>query len=195
MRRHRYKWFFWGGWLIIALILAACGRNTSATSESSVTVAAPDFVIEPYQSARTLGSGQTSFARVFDQRKPVILNFWAGLCPPCRAEMPAFQAVADDYADDLIVLGVDVGPFTGLGSAEDARALLKELQITYPAGAATGVEALQLYEVRGMPTTIFFAPDGTMLAQHTGFLSESHLRDLVNSLLLPFAHTSSNGAL
>jgi thiol-disulfide isomerase/thioredoxin len=64
----------------------------------------------------------------------MILNFWAGQCPPCRAEMPQFEAFHDDFKDEIMLLGVDIGIFTGLVSHNDAESLIRELGITYPAG-------------------------------------------------------------
>ncbi len=57
----------------------------------------------------------------------MILNFWTGQCPPCQAEMPQFQAFHDDFKDEIMLLGVDIGIFTGLGSYSDAESLLREL--------------------------------------------------------------------
>ncbi|MDP9310141.1 MAG: TlpA family protein disulfide reductase [Chloroflexota bacterium] len=174
------------------LLLVACGRSTimrttasdageegQQTLPAAPQVTVPDFKMVAYQGAAVLGGRETTFGRVFEHGKPVVLNFWAGLCPPCRAEMPAFQAVADEYANEVIVVGVDLGPFIGLGSEADATALLQELNIHYPAAAAVDPSPLQLYAVRGMPTTVFFAADGTIVEQYTGLLTEQQLRNMV----------------
>ena len=56
------------------------------------------------------------------------------LSVPCRAEMPQFQAFHEEFKDQVTLLGIDLGPFTGLGSHEDADELLQELGVTYPDG-------------------------------------------------------------
>ncbi len=48
--------------------------------------------------------------------------------------MPQFEAFHDDFKDEIMLLGVDIGIFTGLASHNDAESLLRELGITYPAG-------------------------------------------------------------
>ena len=63
-----------------------------------------------------------------------MLNFWAGLCPPCRAEMPQFQVFYEEFKDQIQLVGIDIGVFTGLGYRNAAAALLRELGVTYPAG-------------------------------------------------------------
>lgn len=169
-------------------LLAACGRDAAPRDVPSLpsrTVDVPDFDLLAYQGEDTLGGRETQFSNVFAHGKPVVLNFWAGLCPPCRAEMPSFQAVADDYADEVIIIGVDVGPFIGLGNHDDAQQLLHELGIRYPAAAAVDVAPLRLYEVHSMPTTIFFAPNGEIVEKRAGLLLETHLRESIEGLVAP----------
>jgi thiol-disulfide isomerase/thioredoxin len=96
----------------------------------------PDFTISAYQGEDVLGGQTVKFSKLFERGKPVILNFWAGLCPPCRAEMPGFQKVFDQVRDSVVLVGVDLGPFVGLGEHDDARRLLAELGVRYPAAFA-----------------------------------------------------------
>ena len=56
--------------------------------------------------------------------RPIVLNFWARFCGPCWTEMPELQEFYEEYSGELILLGIDVGQFTGLGSPKDAGRLL-----------------------------------------------------------------------
>jgi thiol-disulfide isomerase/thioredoxin len=189
MRQHTRQSIYVRVFPVVILLLAllvACGNGTGSERTSSVDVPnvdVPDFGVVVYQGDDVFGAHETQFSQVFTHGKPVVLNFWAGLCPPCRAEMPAFQAVADEYADDLIMVGVDVGPYIGLGSQDDAQQLLRHLGIRYPAAAAADMTPLQLYTVQGMPTTIFFAPNGEIVEKRTGLLLETQLRSIVAELV------------
>ena len=87
---------------------------------------APNFAFTLYQGEDLLGASELNL-HALTQGKPVVLNFWAGLCPPCRAEMPDLQKFSDEFVDRLTLLGIDLGKFTGLGAKEDAEDLLKEL--------------------------------------------------------------------
>lgn len=164
-----------------AAVLAACGGGSRATSGAAT--AAPDFPIVAYQGEALLGGAETRFAAVFRHRQPVVLNFWAGRCPPCRAEMPAFQRVADDYAGRVLVIGIDVGGFTSLGTQRDARELLAALLVTYPAAYAVDSSPLHLYAVRSMPSTIFLDAQGRIAERASGVLTEEQLRAQVERLV------------
>ena len=142
----------------------------------------PDFRMVVQQGQLDVGRGEIMFSSLLDQGKPVVLNFWAGLCPPCRAEMPGFQAAYDTFRKDIILVGVDVGSMVNLGTEDDARRLLEEFDITYPAATAVG-DPLTPYGVHGMPSTLFFAHDGTLVDTHSGYLSETDLRQTITRLL------------
>lgn len=146
-------------------------------------VSVPDFQLVAYQGEELLGGREVRFSEVFEQGKPVVLNFWAGNCPPCRLEMPSFQAVADKYDDEVVFVGVDVGLFTGLGDHESARQLLDELYIRYPSAYAADAAALRQYKVINMPTTIFFDAEGRVVARRSGIVLEDELGEIVDQLV------------
>lgn len=98
-------------------------------------------------------------------------------------EMPFFQNVYDELGDQFILLGLDIGPFIGLGSNEDGQNLLQELNITYPAGTTFAASTVVAYKIRGMPTTVFLTPKGEIFDTHTGFLDEATLREKVEKLI------------
>jgi len=151
----------------------------------------PDFAIAAYQGQDVLGGDRANFAPLVGQGKPVVLNFWAALCPPCRAEMPGFQRVFDDFGTQYVMVGVDVGPYTGLGSHDDARAFLRDNAISYPTAYATSGTPLQRYAVQGMPTTVIFDADGNQVYKRTGYFAEAQLRRQLEPLLAEAGATPS----
>ncbi|MDP9379281.1 MAG: TlpA family protein disulfide reductase [Chloroflexota bacterium] len=155
----------------------------AATRPASRAVEVLDFELVPYQGAEVLGGREAKFSKVFDQGKPVVLNFWAGNCPPCRVEMPSFQKVAEEYDGRVIFVGLDVGVFTGLGDEESARRLLDELEISYPSAYATDASPLRKYKVVSMPTTVFLDSRGKVLSRWGGIITEDDLRDMVQQLV------------
>jgi thiol-disulfide isomerase/thioredoxin len=164
--------------LALIWLLAACTSLPGASSSGP-----KDFRIVAYQGESVLGGKETTFAQVFQQKKPVVLNFWAGQCPPCRAEMPEFQKVADELQGQVIFVGIDVGPFTGLGSHDDAQRLLSEVGVQYPAAYAVDNSALAPYGVKAMPTTVYLSADGKIQATTNGIVREEQLRTQIDRLL------------
>lgn len=165
-----------------ALLLAACGRGEKSGTDSTAKLPeAYNFELTVYQGESVLGRSTISLSKL--RGKPVVLNFWAGLCAPCRAEMPEFESVYQEYRGKITLVGIDIGPFVGLGSLEDGKKLLKELGVTYPVGTTSDASVVRNYGVLGMPTTVFVTPDGKVLRKWLGLLTKSKLVELTEELL------------
>lgn len=164
---------------LAALVLLVRSAGPTATAP----VSGGDFKIVAYQGDDVLGGHESVFSHVTSQGKPVVLNFFAGQCPPCRAEMPGFQRVADEFQGKVIFVGVDIGPYLGLGSHEDAIQLLSELKMRYPAAYAPDATPLTIYQIQGMPTTVIFDSKGQIIDKHTGFYTDSGLREKLKPLV------------
>ena len=141
-----------------------------------------DFGINTYQSGGVLEGRSTNLDAVLAQGKPVVLNFWAGLCPPCRAEMPALEDAWQEFGEEVSIVGIDIGPFTGLGSFQDGQALIRELGITYPAGSTDERGVPSLWGVTSMPSTFFLNADGTTDSKWIGAITPARLRQRIRAL-------------
>jgi hypothetical protein len=97
--------------------------------------------------------------------------------------MPDFQALHQQYGDRLTILGLDVGPFTGLGSVDQGKALIAELGITYPTASTQDTTVVGRYNVLGMPTTVFITNTGKVFRTWTGYLSKAQMDDLLQRLI------------
>lgn len=189
-RRLRPVFAFVVPWAILLVVAGCAGAGGSAPQYAFTPVSdepesrgrAPDFKVSVYQGDDVLGGRELKFSELLG-KQPIVLNFWAGLCPPCRAEMPDLQAMYNQNQDRLLLLGLDVGPFVGLGSREDGRRLLDELKVTFPTATTLDAQVVRDYKLVGMPTTYFIKPDGTIHRQWTGLLNKKKLDELVNELL------------
>ena len=110
------------------------------------------------------------------QGKPVVLNFWATWCGPCRAEMPDLVALHESDSD-LIVLEVNVG---------EELSAVEEFATEFGMNMTVVLDQEDLirraYEVRNMPTTVFIKADGTIGARWSGFLAGEQLNDFVDQI-------------
>jgi len=109
--------------------------------------------------------------------RPVVVNFWASWCVPCRAEMPALQAASRRLAGRVAFLGVNHRD--GAGAAAD---LLTETGVTYPSGRDPEGRVAVAFGARGMPTTAFVDAGGTVVELRTGPLTSEQLLSIVERL-------------
>lgn len=182
-------------WPIIILVgallaLAAIGYTSrraatpTAPARTGQLRPAPDIEITMYQSAGEVGGSMVALSSLWETtRRPVVLNFWAGLCPPCRAEMPDFQRLYAERQGAFTLIGVDIGPFIGLGSRGDGQALLRQLGITFPTGTTFDGRTVRNYEILGMPTTVFITADGRIQRKHAGLLTREQMAAFTDELL------------
>jgi thiol-disulfide isomerase/thioredoxin len=106
---------------------------------------------------------------------PIVLNWYASWCGPCKAEIPTFQQAQDELGDGVVVFfGVNL-----LESQSKALGILEELEATYPAVRDTNGEVSDHYRVTAMPTTFFIDADGVLVAEHLGPINEEQLIELL----------------
>ena len=175
-RARRGPWIAGAFAVALVALIAFSVRNSADGASFSMTA---------YQGAEQLGGTNVSLADVKAHAagKPIVLNFWGGTCPPCRAEMPGFQNVYERHADDILMLGVDIGPFLGLGTRSSALRLLDELGITYPTAYATDRNPIAQFGITGLPATYFFDGNGNLLGSAGGFIDERTLETRVRELI------------
>lgn len=142
---------------------------------------APDFTM------RYLGTEEevslSSFAG-----QPVVLNFWATWCPPCRAEMPWIESVYNKYKDQgLVVLAIDAGEKVPPSMVEETvQRYIDSTGLTFPVLLGDNTYDVQRqYSVMGLPGTVMVGADGIVRAFHSGmFPNEATFEDQVKRHLL-----------
>lgn len=190
-------------WFVIGfavLLLAGCGSNAGAKLDAAKRIALADLPVgmgRGYPTAQLIagqksnpalktGSPAPDFALVLpdgshlalsDLRgRPVVINFWATWCGPCRLEMPELMRAATGDPD-LVLLAVNtqesldaVGPF-----ADD-------FTMTTPVVLDAKGDVNNLYAVRGLPTTYFIDASGAISAIHPGVLTPATLRERLDAI-------------
>jgi thiol-disulfide isomerase/thioredoxin len=106
--------------------------------------------------------------------RPVILNFWASWCVPCKEEMPALQRAYEKYRDEgLVVLGMNQ---TFVDDLDAARDFVNELALTFPnVRDDIGTTSEGLYQVLGLPTSVFISPDGKIVHKQIGEMTDAQI--------------------
>ena len=99
---------------------------------------------------------------------PIILNFWASWCGPCKIELPELQAVQVKYGTDLVVIGVN----GDRESLEQIRYFGSKLNLTFGLLRDPKKEVTKAYGVWGLPKTLFIDRAGVIQKQYTGSINQ-----------------------
>jgi thiol-disulfide isomerase/thioredoxin len=169
--------------LAVLLLLSAIALVSACSSpESSGNNG--DFTFSVYTGADVVGGTSISFDElVASEDRPIVLNFWASNCPPCRAEMPALQQAWLDYGDEVLFVGIDIGPYVGLGTYKGGRKLVEDLGVTYPTGNTLNRSVITDWQLTNMPSTFMLASDGRVKDIVIGGISKSRLTLKVEELI------------
>jgi thiol-disulfide isomerase/thioredoxin len=104
--------------------------------------------------------------------KVMLVNWWASWCGPCREEAPDLSAIAEDYADDVVVVGVNAG---GEDLMSDARAFVREMSIRFPIIRADRAMK-DAWGVGGFPESFIVGTDGRISAHINGPIDDDDVR-------------------
>lgn len=142
---------------------------SSGNTESGETTVetAPDFTM-------TNASGEeVKLSDFFD--KPVVLNFWASWCGPCKSEMPHFEDAYQKYGEDInfVIVNLTDG---ARETVENASDFIEEQGYTFPLYFDTNTEGAMTYGTYSIPVTYFIGADGVPIAQANGALDAATLQ-------------------
>ncbi len=136
---------------------------TGLSGITMVNKPAPDFTLTTFNGIRL---SLKDFSG-----KPVVLNFWASWCPPCRIEAPLLERTWRIYKrQGVVFLGVDIQD-----RLEDALSYIREFNITYPNGPDPTGEIAIDYGVSGLPVTFFISKRGEIIRRWVGALDKKVL--------------------
>jgi cytochrome c biogenesis protein CcmG/thiol:disulfide interchange protein DsbE len=155
----------------LSLLVAGCSlqQPLAEANQSQATVGkqAPDF------SGTDLDGHQV---RLSDYRgHPLVLNFWASWCGPCRAEEPGLLNVLHQYAPKgMRVLGITVRD-----NLDQAKIYRDEFKVPYRSLFDQAARLAYAYQVDAPPSSVFIDQNGVVRYKITGALSEAAFRQII----------------
>lgn len=143
------------------------------TSEEGNSSAAPDF---------TVYDADGNQAHLSDYKgKPVILNFWASWCDPCKSELPDFEEAFKKYGDQIQFMMINLTD-GAKETEESASALITEQGYTFPVFYDKTYDAAGQYVNNGIPITYFIDEEGNFVAYGQGALDAETLQSGIDML-------------
>jgi cytochrome c biogenesis protein CcmG, thiol:disulfide interchange protein DsbE len=130
---------------------------------------APDFTL-------TTAVGET-FKLSELRGTPVVLNFWATWCPPCRAELPELQAASRRLAGQVAIVGVNQAE-----APAEVQAFVEKLGLSFKIPLDQSADVSRLYRVRSLPTTFFIDRAGIIRQMQIGPVTEATLAQSLKTI-------------
>jgi cytochrome c biogenesis protein CcmG/thiol:disulfide interchange protein DsbE len=133
--------------LLVTMLASGC-KATSSPGTTNIGNRAIDFELQTLDGKAV---------KLSDYRgKPVLLNFWATWCGPCRFEVPFLQQINDSYsAKGLVMLAVDIGE-----NSTVINNFMTSLNVSLPVLMDTDKKASKSYTITAIPTTFLIDKDG-----------------------------------
>ena len=146
--------------------------NSEDTSEQSK---APDFTVFDED------GNEVTLSDYFG--KPIVVNFWASWCGPCKSEMPEFDKMYQKYGEEITFLMVNMTD--GSRETEEiAKKYIEEEGFSFPIYYDLEMEAAYTYNVYSLPTTYFIGEDGVIVAQAKSALDEETLQKGIDMIYI-----------
>jgi len=147
-----------------------------ATGTQPPRIQAPDFTV--YDAA----GNEVKLSDYFG--KPIVLNFWASWCGPCKMEMPDFNEKSKELEGKVQFLMVNMTDGSR-ETVETASAFIEEQGYTFPVFFDTASSAAYTYGVYYLPTTFFIDAEGYAIAQATSAIDADMLRRGIDMIYQP----------
>lgn len=120
-----------------------------------------------------------TFDTAATQGRPLVVNFWASWCLPCREEMPVLEAIWREYQGQVLFVGVNTQERSDTGATD----LMNEFGLTYPNGKDEKSRINIDYGLFGLPETFFIRADGTLQYRHSGAVNQEIMDEQIRTLL------------
>lgn len=144
------------------------------SADSDTDGLAPDFTV------LDMAGNEVNLSDYFG--KPIIINFWATWCGPCKSELPAFNNMYEKYKDDVHFLFINLTD----GSRETVEGVtqfMEEEGYTFPVYFDTTMEAATKYGAYSIPTTFLIDDEGVPVHSQMGALPEDAIEQFITVLL------------
>lgn len=149
-------------------------QNQSSSTTEEIKYKAEDFTVFDAK------GNQVKFSDF--KGKPIVVNFWASWCPPCKGEMPYFNEAYSEYKDDVVFMMVDLVDGIRETQAKGEK-YIKEQGYSFPVYFDTEESAAYAYQISSIPTTLFIDSKGYIAIGYQGAIDKDTLVKEIKTIL------------
>ena len=149
--------------------------ESGSSGPSSSKPAAPDFTVQD------ANGKEVSFSEF--KGKPVVVNFWASWCPPCKAEMPDYEKMYQEYSKkgvSFVMINMTDGSRETVATAQK---FLQESRYTFPVYFDVKQSAAGVYGVSAIPDSVFIDKSGTVVNAYAGMIDANTMKSNLEAIL------------
>lgn len=164
--------------IVLAVVLALFGMSSLVSCQGQVQQPAGGGEIAPDFTLPDLEGNSYTFSAT--KGKVVILDFWATWCPPCRMEIPHFQALYEQYKGKGLEI---VGVALDRQGVAVVKPFAEDYGITYPVVIGDQKTTASYGGVRGIPTTFVIDRKGRIVEKYVGYRDKEVFEEVIKGLL------------
>ena len=165
---------------LIMLLCCGCGAEKEESEEKTQTTTEEAVDLAPELNVYDREGNPVSLADM--KGKPVIINFWATWCGPCKSELPAFQRAYETYGEDIVFMMVDMVS----GRTETKAGAIEYVDgqgFTFPLYFDEDETAVVNYDITAVPATFVIDAKGQVVKSHVGAMSFDELEALLKTVI------------
>jgi cytochrome c biogenesis protein CcmG, thiol:disulfide interchange protein DsbE len=171
----------WTGLIVMVFVIGAAwiwvNRVPSGASTAPGALPPAPALGHPAPNFRLTSVSGATFELNDLRGTPVVLNFWATWCPPCRAELPELQAASERLTGQVAIVGVNQAE-----DGEKVGAFVQDLGLTFEMPLDEKAVVSQAYRVRSLPTTFFIDRTGIIRRMQIGPVTEATLAQFLKDI-------------
>ncbi len=154
---------------LLIVLLTALLRPTKEKESPLIGKIAPNFTLKTFEGA-VVSLNQF-------KGEPVVINFWASWCIPCRDEAPVLNRLASDHPE-IVVFGINFQD-----NQTDANEFRKEFKLVFPVLNGNTDSVAVSYGVTGVPETFFIDKTGKITSRHAGPVDQTIIEQKIKEIL------------
>lgn len=168
--------------LIVLIIAAAVGYEQLSKSNEPIDISSSsESNRQPAKDFSVYDTNGTKVTLSQNFGKPIIINFWATWCGPCKTELPYFNELYQKYGNDVNFMMVCTDD--GATASDGVKQFLSSGGYTFPVYFDTDLQGSMVYGVYAIPRTIFIDKTGNIAFDHTGYMAKDELELYIQAIM------------